>query len=114
MDHRNHREKHHQQRGKRQGFLEGLANLMLVGNAGKGGNQDDDQQANQADLGEMESEAHHQDRGGKGLYPESRLISLGPLGPLVLRKFFQHLTHRLGQTPAVAKPTQLLQGPAGK
>ena len=35
VDYRNYCEKHHQQRGKRQGFLKSLANLMLVGDTGK-------------------------------------------------------------------------------
>ena len=62
----------------------------------------------------MKRQPHHQDQRGCGLNPQSGLIGLGAFGALVIGKLLQHPANGFWQPPAVTKPAQLLQGPAGE
>ena len=59
------REKHDQQRRERQRLLERMAEPMLLGDTVKRGRDDDDHQADDADLGEVKPERDHQDHGAE-------------------------------------------------
>ena len=62
VNHRHHRKEHHQQGGEGHGVLERVAQAVLVGDPGKGGDQYDHQQADQPDLGHMQGQGDDQDQ----------------------------------------------------
>ena len=59
-DHRNHGEKYGQQGRERQRFGKGFTNGVFIGDAGKGGGQNNHRQANQPDFSEVHRQRGHQ------------------------------------------------------
>ncbi|MCY1180432.1 hypothetical protein D9M73_208740 [compost metagenome] len=114
LDHRHDREEGHQQRGEGQGVLEGPADLMFVSDAVEAGDQHDDQQADQADLGHMQPQADDQDQGSKPLYPQRDALGLGACGIVLGGIGSQYLAHCFRHQRAVAEQAQLLQQHAGQ
>ena len=113
MDHRDHGEEHHQQRGERQSVLKGAADLVLIGDAGKRGDQHDHQQADQPHFGDVEGQAEDQHQCCQALHQQRRTLGLGAMGIVLTGVLGQHLTHGSREQGAVTEPAQLLQQHAG-
>src|SRR5690606_30908964 len=99
--------------GKGQGFSKGFANLVFVGNTVHGGNQNNHQQADQADLGNMKRQPENQNNGGQHLNNQSHLLWFVAAGFFSIGKFFQYRQYRLRQFGAITKPAQFFQQYAG-
>ena len=93
-DNRDDGEEDRQQRGKGQRLGERLANGVLIGNAGKGGGEDDHRQANQADLSQVKSQGHDQPNANERLGNQPQSLLTTALGAAAIVKLLQHLAHR--------------------
>ncbi len=93
-DNRDDGEEDRQQRGKGQRLGERLANGVLIGNAGKGGGEDDHRQANQADLSQVKSQGHDQPNANERLGNQPQSLLTAALGAAAIVKLLQHLAHR--------------------
>ncbi|MNZ73938.1 hypothetical protein D3C78_923720 [compost metagenome] len=82
---------------------------MLVGDAGKGGDQYDHQQANQPHLSDVQAQSDDQDQRCQALYQQGGALLRRTLGIVFSCIGGQHLTHIVRQQGAVAEPAQLLQ-----
>ena len=91
VDNRNHREEDHQQRGKRQGFLERMTDAVFFDDAAKRGQQHDDHQAHHADRGDVKSERQDQDHADHGLYDQRGRHLVVALAFLFVVEFGQYL-----------------------
>ena len=109
MNHCDDSEEHNQQRGKGQGLLKRMPNVMLVGDAIEGRQQHNHQQANQAHRSEVKRQGKYQNHGDKRLYLELRPGSGGCAGLLVFVETGQNLAHVLRHQRAVAKPARYLE-----
>ncbi len=100
-------EKHHEQRRERQRGLEGLAQPLLFGDAGQRGGQHDHQQADDADLGDVQAQRDDQDDRGQRLRDQRRDFARRALATLLAIVLGEHLPHVGRQARAVAEPAQL-------
>ena len=82
VDHRHDGKEHDQQRGERQGFLEGFADLVFINDAVERGNQDDHHQTDKADFSQVQCQANDQQHGSDGLNQQGGLLRRPALGLL--------------------------------
>ncbi|MNQ99210.1 hypothetical protein D3C85_1149350 [compost metagenome] len=94
--------------------MEGLAEGMFLGDAGEGGGQDDDGQADQADGGQVQGQPGDQPERDQGLDDQLGLLLRGALGIFVTPVGFHDAAHGFGQLGAIAKPAALLHQDAGE
>ncbi|MNE81807.1 hypothetical protein D3C80_1784810 [compost metagenome] len=94
--------------------MERLAEGVLLGDAGEGGRQYDDAQADQAHGRQVQRETRDQPEGDQGLHDQLGLLLGGALRVFVTLVGLHDTAHWVGQLGAIAKPSALLHQDAGE
>ena len=113
-DHGDDAEEHAQERGEGQRFLEGRADVVFLDDAVEGGLQDDDGEADQADLRNVEAEREDQHHRHRRLHDQLGLVAAVHPGSLLAVVVRQHFHDRRRQQRPVAGDLQLLEQHAGR
>ena len=107
-------EEHDEQRGKRQGLFEGVADAVLLGNAIEGCRQHDNQQAYDTGLGQVKAQRQDQDECNNTLHRNHHFLLARPLRAHVVIELLEHQAHFRRELRAIAEDFGHLEHGAGQ